>query len=382
MPFYYSIKDEPPEVRRRTAKGLLALRNQLADENVPSRTISDKLLLATWNLREFDSSKYGKRTNEALHYIAEIISHFDIVAIQEVREDLSALDQVQKMLGGWWKYIVTDVTQGTSGNGERMAFIFDGRKVTFGGLAGEVVIPPLHDEPQLQFARTPFICGFRAGWVKFNLCTVHIYYGKAVANDQRRVEEISDIAEFLAKRGKPGQDQPASPDGKITPAPARTPENIVLLGDFNIFKREDRTFEGLTDAGFVIPDEMRRLQGSNLGQSKFFDQIAILKRDDRFETTGRAGVFNYSKSVFRDDEEAAYVEAMGEDYAKKAEGPERGQYYRDWRTYQISDHLLLWCELKIDFGPEYLTRLMEAAAEAASGDDRNGDDGNEDPVAD
>src|SRR4051794_11284761 len=103
MPFYYAIRKDPADDQKRIAEGLIKLRAQL-DRDLPRRTISDTLLLATWNIREFDSSKFGFRTSESLHYIAEVISRFDLVAIQEVREDLSALDEVQKMLGGWWKY--------------------------------------------------------------------------------------------------------------------------------------------------------------------------------------------------------------------------------------------------------------------------------------
>src|SRR5436190_20670516 len=74
-------------VARRTATRLLALRAKL-DAEIPARTIGSNVLLATWNLREFDSPAYGMRPDECLFYIAEIISRFDIVAIQEVREDL------------------------------------------------------------------------------------------------------------------------------------------------------------------------------------------------------------------------------------------------------------------------------------------------------
>ncbi len=48
------------------------------------------LLLATWNIREFDSGKYGYRDDEAYYYIAEILSRFDLIAIQEVRSGLLA----------------------------------------------------------------------------------------------------------------------------------------------------------------------------------------------------------------------------------------------------------------------------------------------------
>jgi Endonuclease/Exonuclease/phosphatase family len=369
MAFYYSFRNEPADAQRRTAAGLLKLRAQLERE-VPRRSIADTLLLATWNLREFDSEKYGYRTSESLHYIAEIVSHFDLVAIQEVREDLSALDTVQEMLGGWWKYVVTDVTEGTGGNGERMAFLYDGRKVTFGGLAGEIVLPqPKNKAPVLQFARTPFLCGFRAGWVKFNLCTVHIYYGKAVKNDPRRVQEIRDLAEFLARKVRPAEQlQPARPQGEATRIRNTSAENLILLGDFNIFARGDETFTALIDAGFDIPAALREMPGSNLGQSKHFDQIAFLVRPDKFEATQRAGVFNYSQSVFGDGDEALYAEAMGEPYAAKPDAAKKTRYYKDWRTFQISDHLLLWCELRIDFSNAYLERVTQGEP-APAGDD-------------
>jgi hypothetical protein len=290
MPFYYSLKqNKHASIRERTAAGLLRLRGQFTAEGVPDRTVSDTLLLATWNIREFDSAKYGDRCAECFYYIAEIISRFDLVAVQEVRESLEALDKVQELLGGWWKYIVTDVTYGKSGNGERMAFMYDSRKVTFGGLAGEVVLPDVKGERALQFARTPFICGFKAGWSKFNLCTVHIYYGDSTANNPRRVKEIQDLARLLANRVT-DLDQPARPDGKVTAVRNTQPENLILLGDFNIFGHGDATMQALTDAGFVIPPELQPLPGSNLRQDKHYDQIAFMTRPNRFGTTGRGRI--------------------------------------------------------------------------------------------
>jgi hypothetical protein len=357
MPFYYSLWRQPTEIRKRTAEGLKRLTQQFADEGIPERTVSGTLLLATWNIREFDSAKYGERCAECFYYIAEIINRFDLVAIQEVREDLWALDRVQEILGGWWKYIVTDVTEGTAGNRERMAFMYDSRKVTFGGLAGEIVLPEAKNGPRvLQFARTPFICGFKAGWTKFNLCTVHIYYGEGVRDDPRRIEEIEELANLLAKRAKLPE-QPARPDGKVTAVRNTEPDNLILLGDFNIFDRADVTMEKLTDAGFVVPDELTSLSGSNIAKNRHYDQIAFMTRPNRFGTTGKAGVFDFYVSVFRDDEGPVYAGLMDGRY-EKAANPTRA--YKDWRTYQMSDHLLLWVELKTDFSDAYLDELATA----------------------
>lgn len=352
----------------RTLDGLTRLRAQL-DVEVPARTQEETLLLATWNIREFDSAAYGERSLEPLHYIAEIIARFDLVAVQEVRRDLKALKRLMEILGRHWSYLVTDVTEGQAGNKERMAYVFDTRKVTFGGLASELVLPPFKIKgadgkttltPAQQLARTPFVCGFQAGWTKFLLATVHILYGDSKPNDPRRVQEIHQLAQFLRSR---------------TLDRTSWSNNLIVLGDFNIFRREDATMGALEEAGFVIPEELQEVPGTNVPQNKHYDQIAFRVREDRLETTGRAGVFDPFESVYRvtrengeGDDEAEYAEDIGEAYQfsgkgarrKKRDAKGRTRYYKTyWRTHQLSDHLPMWVELKINYTDPYLKRLRE-----------------------
>jgi endonuclease/exonuclease/phosphatase family metal-dependent hydrolase len=349
MPLYYRLDGTTPDGKR-TAAGLLRLREQMKE--IPPKDVSDTLLLATWNIREFDSAKYGPRLEEAYYYIAEVASHFDLVAIQEVREDLKPLQKLRALLGNWWGYLVTDVTAGTAGNRERLAFVFDGRKVRLSGVAGEIVIPPVKKgnkevAPAEQLARTPYLCGFKAGWARFNLCTVHIVYGKSKPNDPARVDEIRELCQFLAARAK----QDVSRE-----------ENLIILGDFNIFSRKDATMEQVTAAGFQVPKELQQLKGSNVRHDKFYDQIAFMVNDRMLESTGRAGVFDFYESVFRASGEADYLEVARQN--QKQAKPEKklpagkwpGKGYLDWRTYQMSDHLPMWVQLKIDFCNEYLQR--------------------------
>ncbi|MCP4118080.1 MAG: endonuclease/exonuclease/phosphatase family protein [Desulfobacteraceae bacterium] len=103
--------------------------------------MSRSVRIATWNIREFDSSSYGYRSRESKSYIAEILSHFDLIALQEIRRDLNALDDVKRLLGPNWDYIATDVTEGSAGNKERMAFLFNRDKVWFRNVAGELTLP-------------------------------------------------------------------------------------------------------------------------------------------------------------------------------------------------------------------------------------------------
>ena len=172
MPYYGDLRDDrrfTPDEMDWVSRRLLDLRTQLrepAPTGVPNRTLQSSLIVGTWNIRDFDNNKYrnGPRRRESLQYIAEIISSFDVCAIQEVNEDLEPLEEVVRLLGKSWQYIATDVTQGPGGNRERMAFVYDTRKVSFRNIAGEIVIPKhklLADEQ--QFARTPFIVSFQAG---------------------------------------------------------------------------------------------------------------------------------------------------------------------------------------------------------------------------
>lgn len=403
--------------------------------------------LATWNLREFDATSYGKRSQEAKAYIAEIISNFDLIALQEIRRDLSALDDVKRLLGPSWDYIATDATEGAQGNDERMAFLFNRDKVLFRHVTGELTLPkgkkvtdpfgdrfhieggarfelppgqvlaspiglktgtlksgetkieedvemPLPDgtkvvlpsgtvlrfaknarvpittdggiaiaptsSPQVpeaaeivlppnslvggatQFARTPFIVSFQAGWLKINLATVHIYYGSGAAGVEQRKEEIRRLTELLAERAMSDSDSDAE-------------AYFIALGDFNIVDREHETMQALQTNNFVTPEPLQTIPGSNVKQDKFYDQIALWTGQSKQRkpytriTPYRAGVFDYYDVVYRSDEEDIYHPFM-----RKADSNEFYASYATWRTYQMSDHLPMWVELKIDFAQEYL----------------------------
>ncbi len=345
MPYYAGLKKiAKPEIRQRTVEGLKRLRPALST-NIPTRTATDTLLLATWNIREFDSGKYGFRGDEPYYYIAEIISRFDLIAIQEVRDGLYPLQRLQRLLGSWWDFIVTDVTLGTSGNSERMAYLYDRRKVDFTGLAAELVLPKETGakEDPVQMARSPYVAGFRAGWAYLTLATVHIYYGKGIAVDPRRLAEITAFSKTIAKHA-----------GKLSGAPQYEPDmppaadNLVMLGDFNIFNRKDVTMEAITKAGFIVPDELQAVPGSNVDKDKHYDQIAYFRKLAHMKPTGRAGVFDFYEHVYRLADEAAYA-------AERQEKP--GRSFKDWRTYRMSDHLPMWIELSIDDADSYLDSL-------------------------
>tara|TARA_R110000787_G_scaffold14348_16_gene44395 strand:- start:8758 stop:10143 length:1386 start_codon:yes stop_codon:yes gene_type:complete len=336
-----------------TSRRLLDLRARLKSalpDGVPRKTKDASIIIGTWNLRDFDNNKFrhGPRRRESLFYIAEILSAFDICAIQEVNEDLTPIKDVIRLMGPGWDFIATDVTVGPSGNRERMAFVYDSRKVRFRNIAGEIVLPKqalLPDEQ--QFARTPFMVSFQAGWFKFSLCTVHIYFGddgKESEGYQRRVKEIEYIAKEMAGRAE------------------RENENFILLGDFNIKNTVDETMQALTKAGFQLPPD---LFPSNILGTKYYDQIAFRTRKDEV-TFLSAGVFNFTKTLFTPEQYDHYAPVLptrhrdlNSDGSPKDRSKDKEYYSKRWLTWQMSDHLPLWVELAIDFSDEHLLHNLE-----------------------
>ena len=341
---YASIrKIKDAEERNRIITKLQLLRSQL-DKEIPQKTANNTLLLATWNIREFGDN----RKPESLYYIAEIISRFDLVAIQEVAGNKKGLEKVMALLGKDYSYIATDSTEGSAGGQECMAFVFNTNKVNFKNMAGEIVLPKDKLLEGLQFARTPFCVSFQAGWFKFNLSTVHIYYGKSSGVDPQRLKEIECIAKFLTKRA------------------TKENFNYVLLGDFNINKTDGDYMKALEDNGFYIPKAIKN-HPTDLGQTKHYDQIAFnLKLTDTMkvfqEKEQKSGSFNFTKSVYTESDLPDYLPLFEKKYVENKTDKQIMQYYKTkYRTFQMSDHLPLWVELKVDFSEQYLEDLKQGA---------------------
>ena len=360
LPLYYKPKFKKwmeKLERVRTVENLIELRKQLGKE-IPPRTAKDTLLLATWNVRDFGGSKLNPspRLTESLFYIAEIVSAFDLVAMQEVNEDLNEFSRLMEILGPSWRYIATDTTAGSGGNKERMAFLYDASKVFFQNIAGEIVLDKKDlVKGAMQFARSPFLVKFQIGWLKFNICTVHLFYGDDKGEKfEQRVEEIDKIAGFLHKRCE------------------KDNENYILLGDMNIVNSTDATMKALKKHDFILPSDITKKEiPSNMNQDKFYDQIAFLNKRNELElgkSENNAGVFNYYQSVFREKDAEIYQQiATNKDKVNKKGEPVWGtdeagrkKYFKqNWRTWQMSDHLPMWVELKIDFTDKYLANLKE-----------------------
>jgi len=84
------------DMSKELAMGLKELRKRISSSNVPSSKLDETINIATWNIREFGKKP---RMRESLHFIAEIMNEFDLIAVIELRDNLEDLGYVLNVLG-------------------------------------------------------------------------------------------------------------------------------------------------------------------------------------------------------------------------------------------------------------------------------------------
>ncbi len=309
---------EYSEYPRAVVEDIARLRRRIDASGLPPKHTDQNVLVASWNIRAFgpvfpewsENAGSPKRNWRGLACIVEVIRRMDVVAIQEVKRDLSGVRMLMSWLGPQWGLIMSDVTVGDAGNAERLAFIFDQRRVLPSGLAGEIVLPPMADgAPSSQFDRTPYAVGFHAGTERFVLVTAHIRYGTPA----RRTPEILALATHVAREMR----------DRVRKASTEE-ENLIVLGDFNIDKRkDDPNFQAFVSTGLWVPPQLEHLRTATGSVAKFYDQIAWFRPDFDLVYGDRAGVIDFSGALFPD---LSPVEM----------------------TFRVSDHFPLWVEFRLD----------------------------------
>ncbi|GJM32814.1 MAG: deoxyribonuclease [Saprospiraceae bacterium] len=299
--------------------------NELEDQldlTIPAKHLDRNVLIATWNIRAFgdltrkwasEEEDSPRRDKHSLQIITRIIRRFDVIAIQEVKSNIRALRDMLKLLGENWSFILTDVTEGNAGNGERMAFIFDTRRIKLSGLACELVVPKerlnaIGEEAlREQFARTPYAVSFRSESTTFILVTLHILYGKRAKD---RIPELKAIADWMADWASDvnAYDQ-----------------NLIALGDFNVDERGDLLHNSFISSGLFIPKDLAEVTRSIFDTEKFYDHIAWF--------IGRRGVPDLSMK---------YVKGGNFDFIPFVF--KNRQLSKIQTSWMVSDHYPLWAE--------------------------------------
>ena len=278
----------------------------------------DRLLVGTWNVANLGVQD---RLDADYALIAEIVSWFDLVAVQEVNDDLRGIEAIHSKLPARYDLLFSDA----SGNRERQAFLFDTRRIVRLKEVGRVAIPPSQlpkiafeetKTPFTGFDRGPYIASFEAGAFRFALLNVHLFYGSQDPADlDRRTLETFAVAWWADRTHR----------DSFSYVP-----DVVPLGDFNLPKAVpgDRIFDALVSLGLVVPPHSSQI-GSAIASDNQFDQIAFFPGPTRTRFTGACSVFDFDGAVFRDLWQTRTA-----------------KQFRDYVRYHISDHRPLWAEFE------------------------------------
>lgn len=316
---------------RQVVEDIIRLRRRIAAAGLPPRRTDGNVIVGTWNLQKFgalhpqwdENPGSPKRNLRSLAIIAEVVRCFDVIALQEVQRETTALRALmEQFLGPHWAVLLTDVSGGDKGNSERLAYLYDTRRVVLSGLSGEIVLTSTPAGLPEQFDRTPYIAGFRAANEHFTLLTVHIRYGAAPAD---RLPELRQFARHAAQelrdRSRTGQ--------------SREEPNLLVLGDFNIDQRQGNPlFDAFVETGLWVPQALQSMKTTTGKAARHYDQIAWFQGEDfGLRPTGRAGTIDFTGAVY----------------------PELAQAQVSPR---VSDHLPLWLEFSTDRSEEGMARVL------------------------
>lgn len=293
------------------------LRKHRKARNIPKHE-KDKLLVATWNIANLGAQE---RRDQDRSLIAEILSWFDIVAIQECRENFGDLFDLHAKLPKSYRVVMSDA----SGNNERMAFLYDSRKLKALEEIGEIAFPPSRYktiklagiEQQFNgFDRTPYLVSFSAGMTSFIFVNVHLYFGNNKPESiARRSLETFAVAKWSDLRKK---------------SLFSFTRELVALGDFNMPKSEpgDPIFKALTNLGLELPEHSTQI-ASSISSDANYDQIAFLPETTQHCFTGLKGVFDFDTAIFPD----------------LWQGGTNEKNFKTYLRYYLSDHRLMWVQL-------------------------------------
>jgi hypothetical protein len=215
---------------------------------VPPKLLDRNLLIATWRWpRVFrvapewlsQDGGSGERDLRAVHLLAEVVRHFDVIAIQGVMAHAPTVLPVMELLGPDWAFLMTGLSRESTYR-ERTAIVFDTRKVLPQGLAGQIVLPQqgkrASDDDDIlseQFFRPPFFAGFRCLSSSFTLVNQHIVFG----TELERVREIEALGRWIDD----------------VRAGAYWEGNLIVLGQLQLLRDGSPVHRAFTRAGLRLP---------------------------------------------------------------------------------------------------------------------------------
>ena len=358
-------------------------------------------LIGSFNIRKLGAARARSRRTWA--FLARICAQFDLLAVQEVMDDLSGLRTVMEMLGPDFGMVASDKTgafPGEPGLGERLAFVYNRRVVRRTEVATDITYDrskllatmaahrdALHEDmapvaayqaevdawkaggrrrrprrPKvrlpvfLAFIRAPLCVSFEVlghpGTTPYRFMAVnaHLYFGNFIGD---RRQEFDALMSWLLARANE-QDKAYYPD-------------YILLGDLNLdydrpktdrarVERQIKSLDGASAAGvnvnfpFLDPHRGRRgVFRTNARLTETFDQIGLFFRDARLPTHEQ----NRAMGTRREGPDYGVFDFVGL-FARALRGKAFASLPKTQKKellskfeHKVSDHLPLWLRLPL-----------------------------------
>lgn len=353
-------------------------------------------VLGSFNIRKLGQRK--KRSLSTWQFLADVCRHFDLLAVQEIMDDLEGFNYLLELMGSDFDAVVSDRTgvfPGERGMGERLGFIYNTNAIRRGSIVSDVsfdrskllktvidnhdllreeLLPYLNyldahkewkqtqsgEEPQppkvqipvfLTFIRQPFIASFEIpghpGTKPYKLMAInaHLYFGKSITD---RRQEFDALMEWITGRVQETGD---------TDFP-----NFVLLGDLNLdFNNPARDRARITqhmksfdevNINFPFLDThptQSEIFRTNARLSETFDHIGLFSHDLRLPQSKDNGVMGQEEKgadygMFNFVQ--LFSDALNDKPLHWLERDERKTFYRKFE-HEVSDHMPIWMRLPL-----------------------------------
>ena len=355
----------------------------------------------------FNALKLGKDSDDDKRwdFLKRFISRYDLLAIQEVMDDLSGIRRLKKELGSKYELIVSDTTgaiPGARGLRERLAFLYRPDRIELNELTSDitydrsVVIDTLKqdidvwkkffkdfDETNKQreqegkksyglsdvehpkfitFIRTPLCAAFSikakgsADPVEFLAINAHLLYGQSEAE---RTREFFALLKWLVQRAKQSK--------------RMYYKNMVLFGDLNmdfespesrysdivklLIELNSNLLTGSSAARVNFPfldihPDQSMLFNTNARKSEAFDHVAFfidkdeagLPQEDENRQAGQEGDNAYDFGVF--DFPELFAQTLYGKSFFQLNKTETNKVFSSSKA-DVSDHMPIWVRLPV-----------------------------------
>jgi endonuclease/exonuclease/phosphatase family metal-dependent hydrolase len=175
----------------------------------PVAPAADTITIATFNIQTFGEAK--AKEPEVMKVLAQTVGRFDLVAIQEIRDDTgTAIQNLERLVDALGRdyAVITSPRLGRTVSKEQYAFIYRKDRVAPVGEAITYQEPPGKD----PFERDPYMARFKCAQGKFGFVLITVHTKPTDA--KREIPALKDVLTF-ARQKFPGEG------------------DFIILGDLN-----------------------------------------------------------------------------------------------------------------------------------------------------